>query len=218
MLRTSLASLLLTLVMASAAYAGNNEVSLSESRRALHTASANAVTGEPMIGGAFGYARRIDLPAPPRLTLWATGNFGWGVTDGEMFQTMTTDVNTIMLSVGGRARYQLHRLAVATARLDLGAARASLTLQDTAGHSASDHGWGAMSQAGLGLDLYAVSKPKFTLGLRIEFGYVASGSIPLTAKPQSASDDTLQLQMTAAGLGSLDLSGSTFAASVVSQF
>jgi hypothetical protein len=75
-----------------------------------------------------------------------------------------------------------------------------------------------MSQVGLGLDLYAVNKPNFTFGLRLELGYVATGNIDMTAGPPSESNDTLHLQMTAASLGSLNLSGSTFAASVVSQF
>ena len=217
MLRTTLALSLLGL-LSSAASAGNNEVSISESRRALHTASANAVTEDGMVGGALAYARRVDLPIVPKLTLWATGNFGWGGTQGEMFQTMQTDVSTLMLSAGGRARYQLHRLIVATGRLDIGSARASLTLQDDAGHSASDHGWAPMTQMAAGLDLYAVNKPNFSLGIRFELGYVATGTVDMTAKPDSGSNNTLQLQMTAAGIGGLNLSGSTFAASVVSQF
>jgi hypothetical protein len=219
MLRTTLALVLLTpSLLTSAAYAGNNEVSLTETRRALHTDSANAVTDDGMVNGTLGYARRIDMAIVPNLTLWATGHFGWGGTDGEMFQTMTTDVSTIWFSAGGRARYQLHRLVHATARLDVGTTRASLTLEDEMGHSASDAGWGPMSQIGAGLDLYAVNKPNFSFGLRLELGYVAMGNIDMTAKPDSQSDDTLQLQMTAAGLGGLNLSGSTFSASVVSQF
>lgn len=216
MLRTTIA--LLFLMPVGAAYAGDNEVSISETRRALHTDSANAVTDKGMVTGTLGYARQIDIPIIEDLTLWATGNFTWGGTSGEMFQTMTTDVGTLMFAVGGRARYQLHRLVVATARLDVGTTRASLTLEDEMGHSASDSGWAPMSQVGLGLDLYAVNKPNFSFGLRLELGYVATGGVAMTGEPASASNDTLHLQMTAAGLGSLNLSGSTFAASVVSQF
>lgn len=214
MLRTTLALLLVP----SLAYAGNNEVSLTETARALHTDSANAVTEDNMVNGTLGYARHFDIPILPDLTLWGTASFGWGGTDGQMFQTMTTDVSTIWFSAGGRARYQLHRLVYATARLDVGTTRASLTLADEEGHSASDAGWGPMSQVGAGLDLYAINKPNFSFGLRLELGYVAMGNIDMTAKPDSESNDTLQLQMTAAGLGGLNLSGSTFSASVVSQF
>lgn len=214
MLRTTLALLLLS----SVANAGNNELSISESHRALHTDSANAVTSDGMVGGALAYARLVDLPIIPRLTVWGTANFGWGGTSGEMFNTMHTDVSSLMLSVGGRANYKLHRLVIATGRLDIGSSRAALTLQDDAGHSATDHGWAPMTQAALGLDLYAVNKPQFSLGLRFELGYIAMGSVDMTAKPDSGSNETLHLQMNAAGLGGLNLSGSTFAASVVSQF
>ncbi|HUS27251.1 MAG TPA: hypothetical protein VMZ53_02045 [Kofleriaceae bacterium] len=217
MLRTTLALLLFT-ALGSVAHAGNNEVSITETARFLHTNSANAVTEDGMVCGALGYSRRVDLPALPNLTLWATGSFGWGTTSGEMFQTMTTDVGTLSLTAGGRARYELHRLVHATARLDVGTARASLTLEDEAGHSARDAGWGPISQAGVGLDLYAVNRRNFTFGMRLELGYVAMGDIDMTAKPDSESNKTLQLQMTAASLGGLNLSGSTFSASVVSQF
>ena|ERR1043165_5142099 len=216
MLRTTIA--LLLLVPVGTAYAGDNEVSLTETARALHTDSANAVTEDGMVTGTLGYARHIDIPLLDNLRLWATGNFSWGGTSGEMFQTMTTDVGTLMFAAGGRAQYQLHRLVVASARLDVGTTRASLTLEDEEGHSAKAKGWGPMSQVGLGLDLYAVNKPNFTFGLRLELGYVATGNIDMTAGPPSESNDTLHLQMTAASLGSLNLSGSTFAASVVSQF
>jgi hypothetical protein len=217
MLRTTLA-LLLVSSLTSVAHAGNNEVSLTETARSLHTASANAVTEDGMVGGSLGYARRVDIPIAPDLTLWARANFGWGVTEGEMFQTMTTDVSTLMLTIGGRARYELHRLVFATGHLDIGSTRASLALEDDEGHSASDSGWGPLTQFGLGLDLYAINRPQFSLGLRLELGYVAMSSIDMTAKPESESNGTLHLEMTAAGLGSLNLSGSTFSASIVSQF
>jgi hypothetical protein len=100
----------------------------------------------------------------------------------------------------------------------VGMTRASLMLEDEEGHSASDSGWGPLAQFGLGLDVYAVNRPQFSFGLRLELGYVAMAGIDMTAKPETESDGTLQLEMTAAGLGSLNLSGSTFSAAIVSQF
>jgi len=213
--RLAIAIILLT---AATAHAGNHEVSLTESNRALRSDSANAVTPDSMVGGALGYAHRLDIPVLPDLTIWGTGTFGWGVADGTMFQTLTTDLSTLTFSVGARARYPLHRLIVASARIDVGTARTALALHDDAGHTARDHGWGAMTAGALALDLFATNKPSFALGLRFELGYVATSGVAMTATPDSQSDGTLQLQMTAAGLGSLDLSGPVFAASVVSQF
>jgi hypothetical protein len=85
-------------------------------------------------------------------------------------------------------------------------------------HSASDHGWGAMTAAALGLDVCAYRGASLAMGLRVEAGAVATSSIPLTATPESGSKDTLQLEMTAASLGSLNLSGPSLSIAFVGQF
>ena len=213
------AILLAVLLAAATAHADDhNELTLTETNRALRTSSANAVTGDSLIGGALGYARKLDIELVPKLELWATGAFAWGGVDGQRFQTLTTRIDTLAFTVGARARYSLHRLVAASARLDVGTARAALSLNDEMGHSASDHGWGATTQAGLALDFYAIRGSHVTLGLRFELSEVATSSIPLTATPASSSADTLTLEMTAASLGSLNLSGPCFAASFVGQF
>lgn len=204
--------------LSTTAYAEGNELTYGGGFRALHSSSANAVTEDSLAGGQLTYARALDLPLIPDVALWAEAGFGWGGTDGTMFQTLSTDVSSLSFTVGGRARYELHRLAAASAHIDLGTARAAFSLRDDAGHTASDHGWGAVTSVGAALDLFAIRSKRFALGLRIDLGYVYASGIDLVATPESSSDGTLQLPMTAAGLGSLDLSGSTFCASLVSQF
>jgi hypothetical protein len=211
-MRTAIAFLLLT----TTAHAGNNELTITETTRALRTSSANAVTADSLFGGELTYSRRIALM--PKLELWAQGTFGWGVADGTMFQTLTTELDTLAFTIGGRARYALHHRFDASARLDIGAARAALSIADEMGHSASDHGWGAITSAALGIDCYVFHGERYTFAFRFELGAVATSSIPLTARPDSGSEDTLQLEMTAASLGSLNLSGPAFAASIVGQF
>ena len=206
------------LLVSSTAYAERNEVTYGGGFRTLHSSSANAVTEESLAGGQLGYARALDLPILPDIQLWAEAGFGWGGTDGMMFQTLSTEVSSINFTAGGRARYELHRLVVANAHIDLGTARAAFSLRDDAGHTASDHGWGAITNVGAALDLFAIRNKRFALGLRVDFGYVYASGIDLVATPESSSDGTLQLQMTAAGLGSLDLSGATFNAGLVSTF
>lgn len=213
------AILLAVLLAAATAHADDrNEITVTETNRALRTSSANAVTGDSLVGGALGYARKLDIELVPKLELWATGSFAWGGADGQMFQTLTTEIDTLAFAAGARARYILHRRVAASALLDVGTARARLALSDDMGHSASDHGWGATTQAGVALDFYAVRGAVMTLGLRFELSEVATSSIPLTATPASSSADTLTLEMTAASLGSLNLSGPCFGASVVGQF
>jgi hypothetical protein len=206
------------LLLSSTAYAERNEVSYGGGVRTLHSNSANAVTEDSLASGQLGYARALDLSLLPDIQLWAEAGFGWGATDGTMFQTLSTDVSTISFTAGGRARYELHRLAVASAHIDLGTARAAFSLRDDAGHTASDHGWGALTSVGAALDVFAIRNKRFALGVRVDLGYVYASGIDLVATPESSSDGTLQLQMTAAGLGSLDLSGATFHAGLVSTF
>lgn len=206
------------LLFSTTAYAESHEVSYGGGIRALHSSSANAVTEDGMGGGHLSYAHVLELPILPDVALWAEAGFDWGGTDGTMFQTLSTEVSAISFTAGGRARYELHRLAAASAHIDLGTARAAFSLRDDAGHTASDHGWGAVTTVGGALDLFAIRSKRFALGIRLDVGYVYASGIDLVATPESSSDGTLQLQMTAAGLGSLDLSGPTFYGSLVSQF
>jgi hypothetical protein len=209
----------LVLLAASTAYAGSNELDIGSSSRGLHSDSANAVTGDSLGGGNLGIGRSLDLELVPGLQLSAIGSFAWGGADGEMFQTMSTELDTLAFTAGGRARYPVRtKYIVATARLDIGMARAAVAIRDDAGHTASDSGWGATSTAAAGLELYAVSTKKFELGIRFELGYTATSNVELVATPETESEGTLQLAMTAASLGSLDLSGSFLGFSAVSRF
>jgi hypothetical protein len=206
------------LLVSATAHAGDSELTLTESTRALRTSSANAVTENSLVGGALGYARNLGDGFIPHVELWAQGTLSWGAADGSMFQTLSTELDTLGFTIGALARYELHHRLAASARLDLGTTRAALAIRDDAGHTASDHGWGAITAAAIGLDAYAIRGARFAMALRLELGAVATSSIPLTATPESDSEGTLQLEMTAASLGSLNLSGPTFAASLVGQF
>ncbi|HEX5064360.1 MAG TPA: hypothetical protein VFV99_33525 [Kofleriaceae bacterium] len=212
-MRAVIALLLLT----GTAYAGNNEISYTSTNRALRSDSANALTGDSLFGGGLAYGRRINTLAG--LEMWVNGTFGWGTASGEMFQTMTTQLSTLWLTAGAQLRYHLtERRFVASGRLDVGSARASLAIHDDMGHTASDHGWGAISSAALGIDCYAFAGQRYALSFRAELSAVATSSIPLTATPDATSDDTLHLEMTAASLGGLNLSGPAFSVSAVFQF
>lgn len=206
--------------IASTAHADDtHELSIGTTTRALRATSANALTEDSLAGGSLAYAHSLGLQVLlPGLQLWGEAGFGWGSADGSMFQTMRTELDTLSFTVGGRARYPLRKRLIATGRVDLGMARAAVAIRDSAGHTARDAGWGATSAATLGVDFLAIRAPRFSLGVRFEMGVVAQSPIDLTAEPESSDDDTLKLQMSAAGLGSLNLSGGTFAFSVVSVF
>ncbi|HEX2689427.1 MAG TPA: hypothetical protein VHN14_22555 [Kofleriaceae bacterium] len=194
-----------------------DELWIGGAARALRSSSANALTGDNLAGTSLGYARDLGLPVVPGLALWADAGMTTGSADGTMFQSLSTEITTIGLTGGLRARYQLHRLIAASAQVSLGAQRARVAITDHAGTSASDHGWGAMAEACAALDLFAVAHPPFGIGVRAEFGYVVARAISLTAR-RPASGDVLMLPMEEVGLGGLDLSGPAFALSLVGQF
>ncbi len=218
----SLLCLLLLLGAATPAHAGDrNELTLGSWNRALRSPSANAVTGDNLVGGALTYARDLRLRPVPGLAVWAVGSLTWAGAQGTMFQTLDTSVGALGLSAGGRAAYRLHGRIVASARLDVGAARTTLRLADAMGHTAGDARWGGIATAALGLDLLAIAGPRFELGLRAELGYVAALAPSLTAAPDGGADDgddAILLPMSEASLGHLDLGGRFFGVSLVSRF
>jgi len=206
-------------VIATPAHADTNrdELWIGGGTRALQSSSANALTSDNLSGTSLGLARDLGIAVLPNLAVWAEAGLSTGDVSGLMFQSLFTEINALGLTGGLRARYQLHRLIAASARLDLGAQRASLTISDHAASSASDHGWGAMAQASAALDLFAIARPPFGIGLRAELGYVMTQAISLTPH-REATSDTLMLPISEVGLGHLDLSGPTFAFSLVGQF
>ena len=211
---------LLFLLAASTAHADvNNEVSFGSHARALRTDSANALTDRGMAGPSIFYARRLPIETVPDLELWGTANILGGFTDGTMFQTLETEASTLQMAVGARARYPLWRkLVVANARLDAGTQRVRVEIEDAAGHSASDSGWGATSTAALGIELVPLNTRRFGLGIRAELGYVMTSSIDLTAKSDGAPEDTIELDRMAASLGHLDIGGRYFSLVISALF
>jgi hypothetical protein len=223
-------TLLALMMMSATAYAGDHELAIGGTSRALHSPSANAVTHDSLVGGALGYAHHLPIELAPGLQIWVEGRFGWGGVEGTMFQTLSTELDTLAFTAGGRARYPVFqqvpglrhapilRHLTAIARLDVGTARAAFAIRDEAGHTASDAGWGGTSAAALGLELVGPPRSRFSVGLRAELGYTAATAIPLVATPEDGDMATLELATTAAGLGSLDLSGRMFVLSAVGQF
>jgi hypothetical protein len=197
-----------------------DEVSLGAAARALRSPSANAVTDDDLAGMSIGLARDLghDLGVEPvpGLALWVEAGLVTGTASGTMFQSLFTKIEQLGLTGGIAVRYRLHRLITASARGAVGAQRARLAISDRSA-TAYDHAWGAMASAGAALDVFAVSRPRFGLGVRAELGYVAAQGIALTPRTDRA-DDTLAITMADAAIGHLDLSGPSVALSLLGQF
>ena len=212
------ALLLLLAITGTASADTNHEVFIGSHVRALRTESANALTDDSLSGPMLGYGYRLPFHVD-KLELWATGMFGGGGVYGQMFQTLETHVWNIQLTGGVRARYDLWRgMVVANARVDLGASRVSMSLEDMGGHEAHDTSWGAMSTAALGLEVNPVALRRFDLGLRLELGYVVAQPVELTAKSDGAPADTIELDRMAASIGHLDVGGRYFSFTILARF
>jgi len=208
-------TVLMLLTLTATAHAGN-ELSIGSTDRALRSASADAVTGDSYTGGQLGVAHELHLDLAG-LSLWATGALQWGGAKGTLFD-LATDVSQSSYLVGGRARYAIVPHIDATAHLQVGVAHTSLALTDPMSREVSDAGWGGIAEGAVGLELLAVQETSFTLGLRLELGYVAAAPVALAGKSQHPDDGTLRLQMTQASLGRLDLSGPVAGLAAVSRF
>ena len=194
-----------------------HELWIGGSARALRSPSANALTDSNLGGTSLGYARDLGIGLVPGSGLWLEAGLVTGTADGTMFQQLSTELTTLDLTGGLRARYALHRLIVASARIDLGAQRVRVDINDHAGTSASDHSWGPVASAGAALDVYAKTSAPFGFGVRVELGYVLAPGLSLNPH-RRVSDDVLMLPMTDFALGKLDVGGPTFAASLIGQF
>ena len=196
----------------------NDELWFGGGTRALRAASANALTADNLAGASFGYARDLGLSIGglPGLAVWVEAGMTTGSAKGTMFQTMATELSSLGFTGGLRARYLLHRLIAVSARGELGAQRVDVAITD---HSASgsDSAWGRIGSAGVALDVFAIARRPFGIGVRAELGYVMTQPIELTPHGD-AGGDALRLPMTALPLGSLDLSGPSLAVSLVGQF
>ncbi len=204
------------LLLCSTAYAGN-ELSIGSSNRALRSSSADAVTADSLTGGQLGVAHELHLDIPG-VTVWATGAMWWGGAKGSLFSDLATDVGQSAYLVGGRARYAVVPHLAASAHVQVGLAHTSLSLTDSMDRTVGDAGWGGIAEGAVGLELLAVDQTRFTLGLRVELGYVAASAVALTGKASHPDDGTLRLQMTQTTLGRLDLSGPYAGIAVVSEF
>lgn len=213
-------TLLCLMILAGTAHAGDNEVSFGSNARALRSSSADAVTGDSLLGGSLGFGRALHtIELPRHFTLWSDVGLTWSSASGSMFTVLATDLFDTTITAGLHVRYRPVRNVGVSAGVAIGAQHASLSITDTMDHTASDTAWGAVARASTQIDLLAVDLPRFAIGLRVELGYLFSQGIELipTEKRTDAAD-TLHIPMQEASLGHLDLGGAFINIGLVSQF
>ena len=137
--------LLLVVLLAGTAHAGDNEVSFGSTARALRSSSADAITGDSLVGGGVGIGRALGVELPRRLTLWSDAGISWSGATGTMFSVLGTDLFDTTITAGLHLRYQPIRNIGISAGVAIGAQHASLSITDTMAHTASDTAWGALA-------------------------------------------------------------------------
>jgi hypothetical protein len=212
------ALLFVSLLAAPVAAAPADELTFGSQVRALPSNSADALTGDSLVGPGLGLGRALAIDLPARFALWADAGIGWAGAKGSMFHTLGTDLFDMTLTAGAHLRYRPYRNLAVGAGVALGAQHASLDITDSMGNTASDTGWGAIARASLQVDLLAVDLPRFALGLRGEVGYLAASGIELVPRQDRSDGDTLYIPMQEASLGHLDLGGPFATIGLVSQF
>jgi hypothetical protein len=200
------------------AAAAPNELTFGSNVRALP--NADPVTPDSLAGGGLGIGRRIDaFVLPHHLELWVDAGILWSGASGQLFQTLKTDLFDMTITAGGHLRYHPFRALAVSGALAVGYEHASLSIEDTMGHTASDTAWGAVARASIQADLMVVDMHRFALGFRAELGYLKASGIELIPREGRSGDaDTLYLPMQEASLGHLDLSGPYFNLGLFSQF
>jgi hypothetical protein len=212
-------ALLFLLLAAGSAHASDNEVAFGSGTRALRSSSADAITGDSLVGVDVELARALPLELPHHLTLWADTDVAWAGATGTMFTVLSTDLFTTLLTAGLHLRYQPSRWVALSAQVAVGAEHASLSITDSTSHVASDGAWGAVARAALKLDVLAVALPRFKFGMRLDAGLIASQGIELVPTEQRTDDpDTLHIPMSEASLGRLNLGGAYLDISFITQF
>ncbi len=196
----------------------SQQLAFGSSIRSLHSDSANALTGDSLVGGEVAYAYHLPFELPPNFALWGELAFVGSSASGTMFGNLSTEIALRQTTLGAQLRYAVMPHVTAFARGAIGPARDALRVTDAAGHTASDARWGAVATGAIGIDLLAVDSQRFDIGLRLELGYTLASAVALSPAADHASDDTIRLDMQAASIGHLDLGGMSFGAGLVSRF
>lgn len=159
--------------------------------------------------------------------LLADASFDTDTAWATTFQRMHTATTTQVVMLGLRVRRPLPLAASAHARLALGATRLGIEIDDLDGRShIADHGRGASAYLGAGIDCVplrprmASGREMFSLGVRVELGYLAMTAVGLSAEsPDSGMPDgTIEIPARATALGDLDMSALTLHLALIARF
>src|SRR5690348_1976753 len=97
-------SVIVLATTAGLASADHHEVLVGWQDRSMRAPSADAVTGDNLGGAQLGYAHVLPIETVPGLELWLGGGMELGAAEGEMFQTLSSELSTVAFVATARAR------------------------------------------------------------------------------------------------------------------
>lgn len=195
------------------ASASDLTISAGTFARWYHSTSAASLTPDAMFGPQFTVGWHVVGLGGPRhgMQLSIVGDLAGGSSSGEIFQTLPTHIDQLILAAGPRLELDVWRGISAAAQLTLGAGRTRVTVGDTTYDMAlvDDTVWHALGTASIGLGYNRHIRRRFTLALFVDLGWTFTQSINVHANPQSHPDPDLSIDTVYASLGDLDTGGIT---------
>lgn len=214
-----------SIAVAPRAHADRLELGIGSTSRFTHADSVLAVHDSRSTGFSMDAAYRWASIAG--YDLLADASFDTDTAWATTFQRMHTASTTRVAMVGVRVRRPLAHATSAHARLALGATRVGIEMEDLDGRShIADHGHGTSAYLGAGLDCMplrprnANGREVFSLGVRVELGYMAMTSVGFSARSPDPGvpEGTIEIPARAASLGDLDMSALTVRLALVARF
>lgn len=204
------------------------ELAVGSAARLMPSTSVDALTDEGMpVFSMTGAVAINSIQVPLFHQFSIEGSFDVGGMTGNSFQTLDTSTSLYHWSLGARLTRNVGRRLAVHGRAALGLARVRVNIDDafmdgpTLGDSAVT-GTGYVGAAG-DVYLFRSGTPRganFSLGLRMEVGYLAMVPREFTARPDGSDHEegAILIPETSASLGDLNLSAVNIRFGLVGRF
>jgi hypothetical protein len=220
--RIALLTAALTLAAPAVAAADAYELGFVSATRWVTSDSADAL-GEDDAHHQLGVGAgiRLDGIRPFGLALYFDAEYSHQGMTGTTFQRIDSDMSMHSVRAGARLEHRFNDWAATYGRFSMGYVTANLRLSEELSNLArpmSDRAHGASSAIGGGLDLSLFRGKRFNVLVRTELEYERVSGLEFEASPQRPGDDILTIPVTAASLGTVDMSGFGFRLGIVGRY
>jgi hypothetical protein len=207
-------SLVILLALASTAGADTWSFDIGTETRWLGDTSAAILTADNLTGPRTTLGRRVlgfDGPRGRTLDVGVFGRWTYGLAEGQIFQSLDTEMKQNAFTGGLRIHAALVRPIRLVGQLELGAARTDVVVRDGDTMTpVDDHAWGFLGAVTVGADVALIDRRRFRLGMVADVGYTVTDPVEIHAYPGNRPGDMQSIPTLYASIGSLDTRGYTF--------